>query len=421
MRLVIHKGASEVGGNCIQLISEGKSIFLDAGVPLEELEDKDKKPDLIDFSKIKASNKSTILGILLSHAHQDHFLSLKNAGDIPIFTGEPSYGMLKVLKDFSMDGDVPLENVATFKDGEKFNIGPFTITPILVDHSIYDAHAFYITDGDSSVLYTGDIRFHGRKKHMMEKVFDRFASPDILLVEGTNILEKGDNAIYKDENSLEEPMTKFMNKTKGLSLVVCSSMNIDRVVTVFKAALKAKRELIIDLYTAEILRAVGNDKIPNTSWPNVHLYLNGYHRGIVKRNGFFDMVKGHGSGRLFEEEINKNRSKYVLLYKKSNYKFLEKNNLLDDSSMIYSIWEGYLEKEKSLNDLLDFYKIPFKFIHISGHMYKNNLVSLVEKLKPKTIIPIHTNNKEMFREFENAVLLDNGEEYELQGGNNKMS
>ena len=78
MRLVIHKGASEVGGNCVQLISEGKSIFLDAGVPLEELEDKDKKPDLIDFSKIKASNKSTILGILLSHAHQDHFLSLKN-------------------------------------------------------------------------------------------------------------------------------------------------------------------------------------------------------------------------------------------------------------------------------------------------------------------------------------------------------
>ncbi len=43
MDITIHGGANEIGSNCIQITSEGKSIFLNAGVPLEELEDKDKK------------------------------------------------------------------------------------------------------------------------------------------------------------------------------------------------------------------------------------------------------------------------------------------------------------------------------------------------------------------------------------------
>ena len=241
-----------------------------------------KKPKLIDFNKIRKSNKSTILGILLSHAHQDHFLSLKNAEGIPVFTGKPSYEILKVIKPFSKV-DIPLENITTFMDGKEFNLEPFTITPIPVDHSIYDAHAFHITDGSNSVLYTGDIRFHGRKKRMMETVFDKFIAPDVLLVEGTNLRESADKILYSDEASLEGAMVEFMKETKGLSLVACSSLNIDRVATVYKAALKAGREIIIDLYTAEILRATWNDKIPNTSWPKVHLYLNDTHRNIVKK------------------------------------------------------------------------------------------------------------------------------------------
>ena len=417
MDITIHGGANEIGGNCIQITSEGKSIFLDAGVPLEEIEDKDKKPKLIDFNKIRKSNKSTILGIFLSHSHQDHFLSLKNAEGIPVFTGKPSYKILKVMKDFSM-ADIPLENITTFMDGKEFNLEPFVITPIPVDHSIYDAHAFHITDGRNSVLYTSDIRFHGRKKRMMKTVFDKFIAPDVLLVEGTNLRESADKTIYSEESSLEGIMAEFMKETRGLSLVACSSLNIDRVVTVYKAALKSGRELIIDLYTAEILKATGNGRIPNTSWQDVHLYLNDRQRNIVKKNCLFDVVKKHGLGRLYENEIYKNRSKYVLLYKESHKGFLDKNNLFDDCSLIYSIWKGYLEVEKSLKDLVGIYNIPLRFMHVSGHMFKKNLVSLLEKLKPKAIIPIHTNNREIFREFKNAVLLDNGEEYEV-GVNNK--
>ncbi len=34
MRLCIHRGAAEIGGNCIEVKASGQSILLDLGAPL---------------------------------------------------------------------------------------------------------------------------------------------------------------------------------------------------------------------------------------------------------------------------------------------------------------------------------------------------------------------------------------------------
>ena len=34
MRVRIHRGTKEVGGNCIELASDGKTVLLDMGMPL---------------------------------------------------------------------------------------------------------------------------------------------------------------------------------------------------------------------------------------------------------------------------------------------------------------------------------------------------------------------------------------------------
>ena len=36
MKLVIHKGAREIGGTCIQLSDQGTTILLDLGLPLKK-------------------------------------------------------------------------------------------------------------------------------------------------------------------------------------------------------------------------------------------------------------------------------------------------------------------------------------------------------------------------------------------------
>lgn len=54
------------------------------------------------------------------------------------------------------------------------------------------------------------------------------------------------------------------------------------------------------------------------------------------------------------------------------------------------------------------------FVHTSGHACKKEILFLLEELKPKMVLPIHTENPAIFKSFyQNIVLLNDKEEYFL--------
>ena len=67
-------------------------------------------------------------------------------------------------------------------------LGRFTVTPYLVDHSAFDAYALLVEADRRRLFYSGDLRSHGRKQRTMERLF---RSPptdvDVLLMEGTTV------------------------------------------------------------------------------------------------------------------------------------------------------------------------------------------------------------------------------------------
>ena len=88
MNVRIHRGAHEVGGTCIEVESAGARIVLDAGQPLDV--DRDVITPLPGVAGFQAPD-SSLLGILISHGHQDHWgLVGQVPGDVPIFIGDPS-------------------------------------------------------------------------------------------------------------------------------------------------------------------------------------------------------------------------------------------------------------------------------------------------------------------------------------------
>jgi len=92
---------------------------------------------------------------------------------------------------------------------------------------------------------------------------------DVLLCEGTHI--RADNVSQashdveepaRSEEDVERSLARRMHDTEGAVMVISSAQNIDRLVTVYRACLKAGRTLVTDLYTASIVAAIGRESIP---------------------------------------------------------------------------------------------------------------------------------------------------------------
>ena len=152
-------------------------------------------------------------------------------------------------------------------------VGPFTITPFLADHSAFDAYSILIEAGGRRLFYTGDVRAHGRKRSLFEKLIsDPRERVNVLLMEGTHVRPDPTGSSLSEEG-LERELARVFSATEGLVLACYSAQNIDRLVTVFKAAKRSGRKLVLDLYAATMTRATGNPRIPQADWDDVLVYV----------------------------------------------------------------------------------------------------------------------------------------------------
>ena len=78
-----------------------------------------------------------------------------------------------------------------------------------------------------------------------------------MLMEGSSLGRLADEKRFPTEKALERTFIERFKATPGMVLVACSAQNIDRVVTIYRAAKQTGRTFIIDAYAAEILKATG--------------------------------------------------------------------------------------------------------------------------------------------------------------------
>ena len=199
--VTIHRGSNEIGGNCVEIASDKSRLILDAGMPLSEMMDdrtsrrrKPDRDDLIRRGVIKHipglfSVGSKIGGILLSHAHGDHFGLIEYTRPrIPVYLSRGATKMLMSSALFAGQNELPRERQKVLLPGKARRIGEFLVTGYLVDHSSYGSMAFLIEAGGKRIVYSGDLRVHGRKPGMAKVLLKaiRRAPLDLLIMEGTS-------------------------------------------------------------------------------------------------------------------------------------------------------------------------------------------------------------------------------------------
>ena len=104
------------------------------------------------------------------------------------------------------------------------NIGDYTIIPHEVDHSAGGSLAFEIIRSGKKILYTGDLRFHGRTSYLSRNLA-KIKNVDYLIMEGST-LGRPDQKLKTEEDVFDEMTNAFT--TDKLCFVNFSSQNLDR-------------------------------------------------------------------------------------------------------------------------------------------------------------------------------------------------
>jgi len=412
MQVCIHRGTHQIGGTCVEIEAQGKRIILDIGLLLDsELPDVP-LPPVSGFTEFDPS----LLGVFISHPHLDHYgLAPKLLPEIPILIGLAALRILTAAGKF-VPGGVSFNNTIEIKDRTPIVLGPFTLTPYLVDHSAYDAYALLVEAEGQRLFYSGDFRGHGRKGKLLNRLVSHPPKNiDVLLMEGSTFGRSGVDDKYPSESELESKFLELFRNIEGMALVWCSGQNIDRLVTVYRACRHSGRQFIADMYTACVLRAIENPRLPQPGWAGFRVYLPWTQKQTIIKKELFDLAKSFALWRIYPDQLRKEANKSMMLFRPSMRKDLEKADCLKDATLVYSLWSGYLKRDqyRPLVDWLNKKSIPLVYCHTSGHAPVSDLKHLADALAPKMLVPIHSFKPEQFPDhFENVVLKDDGQWWE---------
>jgi len=415
MHACIHRGSKQIGGSCVEVESGGQRLIIDVGLPLDaESNDASYLPNVRGLN----GDDPSLLGILVSHPHLDHFGLLAHVSpNIPVGMGTAARNIVTAAAPF-----LPVSWTAptlgwNFASGVSVDIAPFRVTPFLVDHSAYDAYAFLIEADGRRLFYSGDFRAHGRKAPLFERFIEHSpGAVDTLLIEGSSLGRMEDDGHFPSESEIEADLVRLFKATEGMILVHASVQNIDRVVSIFRACKRSDRILIIDLYAAAILEATGNMHLPQSYWPEVALFIPHAQRIRIKKNAQFDLLKRHSSHRIFVEDLQKLAQRSVLLFRPVHCSDLDKADCLAGASYIYSLWEGYWQEGSydRLRSWLERHGILKHSIHTSGHASPADLKRFAFALSPGKVVPIHTFMPERYPKlFEHVEFHNDGEWWEV--------
>ena len=319
-------------------------------------------------------------------------------------------------------GSLP-QVVHPFRSFEPFAVGPFKITPLLTDHSAFDAHMILVEVGGRKILYSGDFRRRGRKSMLVDRMI---TSPpkdvDVLLLEGTTL---GRAEAFPTERDLEERFKTVFQQTPGRVFVSWSAQNIDRTVTIYRACKQSGRTLLVDLYAVDVLEQLGAyyDSLPQMGWPNLRgVVTSGIKRlyetpDRLNRSEFFEQycTSGHAFGASKIESGPRNS--VVMLRPSLLRDYLRKGLVLtEDDCWIFSMWSGYLGEPDFLavREAFDEADARFEQIHTSGHASRADLQAFASSINAKHLVPIHSFDWDQHVDgFENVTRLRDGEVFEI--------
>src|SRR5215212_5060963 len=159
LNLIPLGGATEIGKNMYAYRLDDKILVVDCGLmfPNEEMLGVDV---LIPDISFLLERKEQVLGIVLTHGHEDHIGALPHVLKqlpVPIYASRLTLGLIRAkLTEHNLWAETEWHLV---EDGDRVPIGPFEVECVHMCHSIPDTLSLVIRTPAGTIVHTGDFKF----------------------------------------------------------------------------------------------------------------------------------------------------------------------------------------------------------------------------------------------------------------------
>ena len=394
-KIKVYGGFNTVGGNCIVIDTPSLKVMLDQGVNFVQLRrfygfsiQPDSVEELREMRVLPPREAyEGVEEIYITHLHLDHLGSLNIPGEVRTYL--PSKDLVEILsrswwfgwKQHLLPKTLSFLN---FKDLEESK----EIQHARVSHSAFPAYALRVDTDDTSILYTGDLRLstlHNISSNSLESL-EKLSEDgvDVLIVEGTNFGRKMD---YLTPSRFKELLRELLERYKR-KLLFISTHPLDLEVTLTILELLWESEYIPvfeNLYYAQLLDIMINEV--------------GY---VVERELLFtprtSKVRTLENFEIaFLEELKDvKKAVFIPMYAIKDLKTIAELSNEDTNGLIHVIVTGeplseeWIIEEKKLINWLKLLGVTSYRVHVSGHYHPYEFKEIMQVVKPKKVIPVHT-------------------------------
>ena len=381
----IHSGLNTIGGNIAEVRHGNDRVIFDFGRaynPADTLlanaqgRENSKVSDMLRLGIIPAvdglydNSWPGRTAVFISHLHLDHMGAIDVIHpDIPLYMSRKGSELHKELMKI---GEEPFrQNVVPFENEEPVQIGSIKVTGYAIDHDVYGACAILVETPDCRIAHSGDIRMRGQRPDLNHKWISTMhdINVDYLLMEGTSFWPvRDDNSVdnkyvqYK-EAAIPGVVRDILDNSPGVCFFNFYHRNIERMANLMVAAKSAKREVVLEPPTAKLAKRF----LPSAKY------------SIIGETITID-------------EVNSNPALYFVQSTIQNiFSLIDYDTA--DGAYIHTNGVPLGAFDPAFGSMLSFLGvlgITFHSVPSAGHCDKDEILQIIDGIKPKVLVPWHS-------------------------------